>query len=45
MPEHELLVLGAVTQALRPERVVEFGTFTGASTFLMALNNPRKPGS
>lgn len=39
MPEHELLVLGAVTQALRPDRIVEFGTFTGASTLAMALNS------
>jgi predicted O-methyltransferase YrrM len=41
MPEHELLVLGAVTQALRPDRVVEFGTFTGSSTLAMALNSPQ----
>jgi predicted O-methyltransferase YrrM len=40
MPEHELLVLGAITQAVSPERIVEFGTFTGASTLTMALNSP-----
>lgn len=40
MPEHELLILGAITRAVSPKRIVEFGTFTGASTLTMALNSP-----
>jgi hypothetical protein len=40
MPEHELLILGAITRAVSPERIVEFGTFTGASTLTIALNSP-----
>ena len=40
MPEHELLILGAITRAVQPRRIVEFGTFTGGSTLSMALNSP-----
>lgn len=40
MPEHELLILGAITRAVNPKRIVEFGTFTGASTLTIALNSP-----
>jgi predicted O-methyltransferase YrrM len=39
MPEHELLVLGAIAQAVQPRRVFEFGTFTGGSTLVLAANS------
>jgi len=39
MPENELLVLGAIAAASAPQRIVEFGTFTGASTLALALNS------
>jgi predicted O-methyltransferase YrrM len=38
MPEHELLVLGAITRLLNPRLIVEFGTFRGGSTLVMASN-------
>jgi predicted O-methyltransferase YrrM len=38
MPEHELLVLGAMVQHLQPKLIVEFGTFRGGSTLVMASN-------
>jgi predicted O-methyltransferase YrrM len=38
MPEHELLTLGAITRMIKPARVVEFGTFEGGSTLVMAAN-------
>lgn len=38
MPEHELLVLGAVAHMLQPKLIVEFGTFRGGSTLVMASN-------
>ncbi len=40
MPEHEVLVLGALCRQLVPARIVEFGTFTGGSTLAMAANTP-----
>jgi predicted O-methyltransferase YrrM len=40
MPENELLLLAAITRATAPRLVVEFGTFTGASTTAIALNSP-----
>lgn len=40
MPEHELLVLGALTRILQPRLVIEFGTFIGGSTLVMASNMP-----
>jgi predicted O-methyltransferase YrrM len=40
MPEHELLVLGALVRALQPQLIVEFGTFQGGSTLVMAANMP-----
>lgn len=40
MPEHELLVLGAMARMIQPETVVEFGTFRGGSTLAMAANMP-----
>ncbi|MEE2642264.1 MAG: class I SAM-dependent methyltransferase [Planctomycetota bacterium] len=40
MPENELMVLSTLCQLLRPQRVFEFGTFTGASTLAMAANTP-----
>lgn len=40
MPEHELMVLGALTKVLQPKLVVEFGTFMGGSTLAMASNMP-----
>ncbi len=39
MPEHELLVLGAIAKQLKPKMVVEFGTFRGGSTLVMASNS------
>lgn len=42
MPEHEFLFLGAITQAVQPERIIEFGTFPGASALTMAINSPPK---
>jgi|GEM_PF-1420577 len=41
MPEHELLVLGAIAKQLKPKLVVEFGTFRGGSTLVMASNSDR----
>ena len=38
MPEHEVLVLGALSKLLQPRLIVEFGTFTGGSTLVMAAN-------
>ena len=38
MPEHELLTLGAITRMVNPNRVVEFGTFQGGSTLVIAAN-------
>lgn len=38
MPEHELLTLGAITKMVHPRRIVEFGTFQGGSTLVMAAN-------
>lgn len=38
MPEHELLTLGAITRMINPRHVVEFGTFQGGSTLVMAAN-------
>jgi len=38
MPEHELLTLGAITRMVAPNRVIEFGTFQGGSTLVMAAN-------
>lgn len=38
MPEHELLTLGAITRMINPARVIEFGTFQGGSTLVMATN-------
>jgi predicted O-methyltransferase YrrM len=38
MPEHELIVLGAIARSLQPKLVVEFGTFMGGSTLAMAAN-------
>jgi predicted O-methyltransferase YrrM len=40
MPEHELLVLGAIAKYLKPSYIIEFGTFTGASTLALAMNSP-----
>ena len=40
MPEHELLVLGAIAKQVKPKLVVEFGTFRGGSTLVMASNAP-----
>lgn len=40
MPENELLVLSTICQLLKPQRVFEFGTFTGASTLAIAANTP-----
>ena len=40
MPESELAVLGALCRALQPRSIVEFGTFTGGSTLMMAANTP-----
>ncbi len=40
MPEHELLVLGAIAKQVKPKMVVEFGTFRGGSTLVMAANSP-----
>lgn len=39
MPEHELLVLGAIANHIKPKLVVEFGTFRGGSTLVMASNS------
>lgn len=39
MPEHELLVLGAIANILSPRLIVEFGTFRGGSTLAMASNS------
>jgi predicted O-methyltransferase YrrM len=38
MPEHELLTLGAIIRMIHPARVIEFGTFHGGSTLVMAAN-------
>lgn len=38
MPEHELMVLGAIAHMLQPKLVVEFGTFRGGSTLVIASN-------
>jgi predicted O-methyltransferase YrrM len=38
MPEHELLALGAITRMVNPRFVIEFGTFQGGSTLVMAAN-------
>jgi predicted O-methyltransferase YrrM len=40
MPEHELLTLGAIAKMIQPRKVVEFGTFRGGSTLVMASNIP-----
>lgn len=40
MPEHELLVLGALARLIEPALVVEFGTFQGGSTLALAANMP-----
>jgi predicted O-methyltransferase YrrM len=40
MPEHELLVLGAIATMINPTLVVEFGTFQGGSTLALAANMP-----
>lgn len=40
LPLAERLVLGAICQHLRPRRSFEIGTYTGASTLVMALNTP-----
>lgn len=41
MPEHELLTLGAIAKSIQPKMVVEFGTFRGGSTLVMASNMPQ----
>lgn len=38
MPEHELIVLGAVVASLKPKLAFEFGTYTGGSTLTIAAN-------
>lgn len=40
MPAREMLTLGAICRHLSPGRVFEFGTYTGASTLVMAMNAP-----
>ena len=40
MPLAEVVALGAIVRYLRPRRMFELGTFTGASTLTMALNSP-----
>ncbi|HUP91350.1 MAG TPA: class I SAM-dependent methyltransferase [Solimonas sp.] len=40
LPLAELMVLAGVVQALRPQQIFEIGTYTGASTLLLALNAP-----
>ena len=39
MPENELIVLATICKVLQPQRVFEFGTFTGASTLAIASNS------
>jgi predicted O-methyltransferase YrrM len=43
MPEHELLVLGAICRWLAPKLIIELGTYIGASGLAMTANSP--PGS
>ena len=40
VPAAELLTIATLCAALRPERIFEFGTYTGESTLVMALNTP-----
>ena len=40
MPEHEMMVLAAIARVKRPQRIFEFGTFTGGSTLVLAANSP-----
>lgn len=39
MPENELMILATICKVLQPEKVFEFGTFTGASTLAIASNS------
>ena len=43
MPEHELMVLGAIVATLRPRKLFEFGTYTGGSTLTIAANAAVEP--
>ena len=40
VPAAELLTLATLCAALRPQHIFEFGTYTGESTLVMALNTP-----
>ena len=40
VPAAELLAMAAICAALRPRRIFEIGTYTGATTLIMALNTP-----
>jgi predicted O-methyltransferase YrrM len=40
VPAGELLALAAICALRRPRRVFEFGTYTGSSTLIMAMNTP-----
>ena len=40
LPLADLLSLAAICRQLRPRRVFEFGTYTGSTTLLLAMNTP-----
>lgn len=40
VPAAELLAIAAICAHVRPRRIFEIGTYTGASTLIMALNTP-----
>ena len=40
LPITELLVLAAICKYAQPRRIFEIGTYTGSSTFVMAMNTP-----
>lgn len=40
LPLPEMLALAGVCQQIKPLRVFEFGTYTGVSTLVMAMNTP-----
>lgn len=40
LPLPEILTLAGICQQVKPMRVFEFGTYTGVSTLVMAMNSP-----
>ena len=42
LPLKELVAIGAICRHLRPRKILEFGTYLGSTTLVMALNTPRE---